>query len=52
MRQTAPQATWLDVDGMRLHCLTDGESGPSVVLLPGYGLSDRPHTRWLSMLMW
>ncbi|MDQ2717496.1 MAG: alpha/beta hydrolase, partial [Chloroflexota bacterium] len=76
MQQTEPQATWLDVDGMRLHCLTGGESGTPVVLLhgagidsaalswgevikplaahhrvfapdlPGYGLSDRPDTRY------
>lgn len=38
MQQTDSQAIWIDVDGMRLHCLTAGESGSLVVLLHGAGL--------------
>ena len=38
MRKTELQATWLDVDGMRIHCLTAGESGTPVVLLHGAGV--------------
>lgn len=38
MRPTAPQAIWLDVDGMRVHCLTSGESGIPVVFLHGGGV--------------
>ena len=37
MQQTAFQAVWLNVDGMRIHCLTAGESGSSIVLLHGAG---------------
>ena len=32
------QATWLDIDGLRLHYLTAGENGSPVVLLHGGGL--------------
>ena len=38
MRQTEFQAIWLDVDGMRIHCLTAGESGAPVVFLHGAGV--------------
>ena len=38
MQHTDSQATWLDIEGMRLHCLTAGESGSPVVLLHGGGL--------------
>ena len=38
MQQTELQATWLDVDGMRIHCLIAGESGSPVVLLHGAGV--------------
>ena len=32
------QTIWLNIDGMRLHCLTAGETGSPVVLLHGAGL--------------
>jgi pimeloyl-ACP methyl ester carboxylesterase len=38
MQHAASQAIWLDVDGMRLYCLTAGENGSPVVLLHGAGL--------------
>ena len=38
MLQTEVQEIWLDVDGMRIHCLTAGESGSSVILLHGGGI--------------
>jgi pimeloyl-ACP methyl ester carboxylesterase len=38
MQHTASQTIWLDIDGMRLHCLTAGENGSPVVLLHGAGL--------------
>lgn len=45
MRQTMFQAIWLDVDGMRIHCLTAGESGTPVVLLHGAG-ADSASLSW------
>jgi hypothetical protein len=38
MQHAAFQAIWLDIDGMRLYCLTAGENGTPVVLLHGAGL--------------
>jgi pimeloyl-ACP methyl ester carboxylesterase len=38
MRQAELQAIWLNVGGMRIHCLTAGESGTPVVLLHGAGV--------------
>ncbi len=38
MSQASEQATWLDVDGLRLHCLTAGTGGSPVVLLHGASL--------------
>src|SRR5581483_1777528 len=38
MQHATSQAIWLDVDGMRLYCLTAGENGSPVVLLHGAGL--------------
>jgi pimeloyl-ACP methyl ester carboxylesterase len=38
MLQTEVQEIWLEVDGMRIHCLTAGESGSPVVLLHGGGI--------------
>ncbi len=38
MRPTEPQAIWLDIDGLRVHCLTAGEHGSPVVLLHGAGV--------------
>lgn len=38
MQHTDSQALWIDVDGMRLHCLTAGASGSPVILLHGGGL--------------
>jgi pimeloyl-ACP methyl ester carboxylesterase len=38
MQQTEAQAIWLDVDGMRVHCLTAGKSGSPVLLLHGAGI--------------
>ena len=38
MLQTEVQEIWLDVDGMRIHCLTAGESGSPVILLHGGGI--------------
>ena len=38
MIQTEVQEIWLDVDGMRIHCLTAGESGSPVILLHGGGI--------------
>jgi pimeloyl-ACP methyl ester carboxylesterase len=37
MRQTAFQAIWLNVGGMRIHCLTAGESDSPIVFLHGAG---------------
>jgi hypothetical protein len=38
MVPTAIQSTWLNVDGLRIHCLAAGESGSAVLLLHGGGL--------------
>lgn len=38
MPHAASQTIWLDVDGMRLSCLTAGDNGSPVVLLHGAGL--------------
>jgi pimeloyl-ACP methyl ester carboxylesterase len=38
MSHTDTQAIWLNIDGLRLHCLTAGESGTPVLLLHGGGL--------------
>ena len=38
MLQTEVQEIWLDVDGIRIHCLTAGQSGSPVVLLHGAGI--------------
>lgn len=39
MRQKSTHTIWLDVDGMRIHCLTAGESSsPPVILLHGGGI--------------
>ncbi len=38
MPQTEAQEIWLDVAGMRLHCLTAGQNGSPVVLLHGAGI--------------
>ncbi|QBD74998.1 alpha/beta hydrolase [Ktedonosporobacter rubrisoli] len=35
---TDSQAIWLDIDGLRLHCLTAGTSGSPVLMLHGGGL--------------
>jgi pimeloyl-ACP methyl ester carboxylesterase len=49
MRQTALQAIWLEVDGMRIHCLTAGESGAPVVLLHGAGV-DSASLSWSEVI--
>jgi hypothetical protein len=38
MSQTEVQEIWLEVAGMRLHCLTAGQNGSPVVLLHGAGI--------------
>jgi pimeloyl-ACP methyl ester carboxylesterase len=38
MVPTAIQSTWLNVDGLRIHCLAAGESGSAMLLLHGGGL--------------
>lgn len=38
MQHGASQAIWLDMEGMRLHCLTAGDNGSPVVLLHGASL--------------
>ena len=38
MLQTEVQEIWLDVDGIRIHCLTAGQSGSPVILLHGGGI--------------
>ncbi len=38
MQETELPAIWLDIDGMRIHCLTAGESGSPVMLLHGAGV--------------
>ena len=38
MQPTESKAIWLSIDGMRVHCLTSGESGTPVVLLHGGGV--------------
>ncbi|MBV9228981.1 MAG: alpha/beta hydrolase [Chloroflexi bacterium] len=41
--------TWLEVDGLRIHCLTAGESGPALVLLHGGG-TDSASLSWGEVL--
>jgi pimeloyl-ACP methyl ester carboxylesterase len=44
--QTTPlQSKWIEVDGMRIHCLAAGESGSPVVLLHGAGV-DSARLSW------
>ena len=38
MQPTEAQAIWLDIDGIRVHCLTTGESGTPVVFFHGAGV--------------
>jgi pimeloyl-ACP methyl ester carboxylesterase len=38
MLQTAGKDTWLEVDGLRIHCFVAGETGSPVMLLHGGGL--------------
>ncbi len=38
MQPTESQAIWLDIDGIRVHCLTAGKSGSPVVFLHGAGV--------------
>lgn len=38
MLQTHIEHTWLEVDGLRIHCFVAGESGSPVILLHGGGL--------------
>jgi pimeloyl-ACP methyl ester carboxylesterase len=38
MLQTTIKDTWLEIDGLRIHCFVAGESGSPVILLHGGGL--------------
>ena len=38
MQPSESQTIWLDVEGMRVHCLTSGEGGVPIVLLHGGGV--------------
>ena len=45
MLPTAVKDTWLEVDGLRIHCFVAGESGSPVMLLHGGGV-DSAHLSW------
>jgi pimeloyl-ACP methyl ester carboxylesterase len=43
-RKLAAKTRWVDVNGVRVHCLTAGVSGPPVVLLHGGGIDSASFT--------
>lgn len=45
MISTTVKDTWLEVDGLRIHCFVAGETGSPVMLLHGGGL-DNAHLSW------
>jgi pimeloyl-ACP methyl ester carboxylesterase len=49
MEQSDLKHTWLDVDGLRIHCLVAGESGPALVLLHGGG-TDSASLSWSEVM--
>lgn len=49
MEQREIKHTWLEVDGLRIHCLVAGESGPALVLLHGGG-TDSASLSWGEVL--
>jgi pimeloyl-ACP methyl ester carboxylesterase len=49
MEQGDMKHTWLEVDGLRIHCLLAGESGPALVLLHGGG-TDSASLSWSEVM--
>jgi pimeloyl-ACP methyl ester carboxylesterase len=49
MEQSDLKHTWIDVDGLRIHCLVAGESGPALVLLHGGG-TDSASLSWSEVM--
>lgn len=49
MEQREMKHAWLDVEGLRIHCLVAGESGPALVLLHGGG-TDSASLSWSEVL--